>query len=169
MADHPSSSSSSSSSRPRRISGLPTLDQEQDYSNPNSSGMDTPGSDSGGELVATSTVTTQFQRREKGSSSAAGGGDSEGELGQALDRALAEGEAGGSASAGKRRETKTTTVTHLGARGMEHQIDQDGGVHLKPQQSPSSKRKGKKIRALVSFQPRNSRFDSFNRDTGKDP
>jgi sterol O-acyltransferase len=121
--------------------------------------MDTPGSDSGGELIATSTVTTQFQRREKGAR-----GD---ELGQALDRALTEGEGG--AEDGRRRETKTTTVTHLGARGMEHQIDKDGGVHLKPQQSPSSRRKGKKIRALVSFQPRNSRFDSFNRDAGKDP
>lgn len=49
---------------------------------------------------------------------------------------------------------------------LEHQIDKNGGIHLKPL---SSKRKGKKIRALVSFKPRSSRFDRYNADLPKDP
>lgn len=116
------------------------------------SGTRTPGSDSGGELVATSTVTTEYTRRSK-----------HGQDGAAEDYISA----GGAAPPAK--PPQTTTVTHVGAKALEHQIDKDGGVHLKPQQSAQAKRKGKKIRALFSFKPRQSRFDRFNEEAAKDP
>ncbi|KDN48229.1 hypothetical protein K437DRAFT_284167 [Tilletiaria anomala UBC 951] len=42
----------------------------------------------------------------------------------------------------------------------------DGGIYLRP--LPASARKGLKIRTLVTFQPRQSRFDRFNMDSSKD-
>lgn len=57
------------------------------------------------------------------------------------------------------------TLTHTGVRGISHQVDTDGSVHLRP----SSNRKGKKIRALVSFKARESHFDRHNKDVARDP
>lgn len=48
-------------------------------------------------------------------------------------------------------------------------MDDEGALHLRPTQSSSAKKKGKKIRAVVSFKPRQSRFDRFNQDAAKDP
>lgn len=121
-----------------------------------SDGLSTPGSESGGELVATSTVTTEFIKRKPG---------------EAVEETIAgQGVESKPTGEGKPvRPTQTTTVTHVGASNLQHQVDKNGAIHLKPQQSSSAKRKGRKIRAVVSFKPRQSRFDRFNEAAAKDP
>ncbi|CAO1637539.1 unnamed protein product [Parajaminaea phylloscopi] len=150
------SSASTSAPRPAlRIarSGVSTGTATPDSIASLTDGQSTPGSESGGELVATSTVTTEFSRRR-------------------ADKLVAsqvdvpEGEA---TSNGPVRRSQTTTITHVGASNLQHQVDKDGAIHLKPQQSASAKRKGKKIRAVVSFKPRHSRFDRSNEQAAKDP
>jgi sterol O-acyltransferase len=61
------------------------------------------------------------------------------------------------------RESFSFTHTGNGVRGISHKVDKDGSIHLRP-----SNRKGKKIRALVSFQPRESHFDRHKKSTGPD-
>lgn len=111
-------------------------------------GPSTPASESGGELVATSTVTTEYTRKPKGEDAAAA--------------AAATAESGEEKPVLK--QAQTTQVTHVGARELQHQVDKDGGVHLKPQQSSSAKKRGKKIRAVVTFKPRQSRFETAAKD-----
>lgn len=115
-------------------------------------GTFTPESESGGELVATSTVTTEFSRRKPKQASAAQMYGIEGAVG----------------TDGLRR-SQTTKITHVGANDLQHQVDKDGALHLKPQQSANSRRRGKKVRAVVSFMPRHSRLDRFNEQAAKDP
>lgn len=116
------------------------------------SGSTTPGSESGAdEVVATSTVTTEYTTRPKGSIDGDDAEDQE------------------AASSAPKVAGQTTTVTHIGSKELQHQIDKDGGVHLKPQQSAHQKKRGKKIRAIVSFKPRQSRLDRFNEEAAKDP
>lgn len=116
------------------------------------SGVSTPGSESGNELVATSTVTTEYTKRPKGASE------------DADDPTTARTVPPGPTVTGP-----TTTVTHVGARELQHEVDKNGGVHLRPQQSQAAKKRGKKIRAIVSFKPRQSRLDRFNEEAAKDP
>ncbi|CAO1631338.1 unnamed protein product [Sympodiomycopsis kandeliae] len=124
----------------RRISGNGQDEQASGSATPISEGASTPGSESGPETIATSTVTTEFRKS----------GEHDGESGTVT-------------------KGQTTTVTHVGAKNLEHRVDEDGELHLKPKLSSSAKRKGKKIRAVVSFKPRQSRFDRFNQDAAKDP
>lgn len=51
--------------------------------------------------------------------------------------------------------------------GLTHQVDKDGAVHLRPIRASVKSRK--KVRALVSFVPRQSHFDRFNITSSKDP
>lgn len=77
------------------------------------------------------------------------------------------------------KKEQTIQFTHLGGvRGISHNIDGDGGVHLRPMSSARHKtssramggaRSGKKIRSLVSFKPRQSHFDRHNVEAAKDP
>ncbi|UZJ54057.1 hypothetical protein CBS101457_003377 [Exobasidium rhododendri] len=65
----------------------------------------------------------------------------------------------------KKVEQESFTLTHTGIRGISHQVDSDGTIHLRP----TSNRKGRKIRGLVSFRARESHFDRHNKDIAKDP
>ncbi|KAK0548122.1 Sterol O-acyltransferase 2 (Sterol-ester synthase 2) [Tilletia horrida] len=50
--------------------------------------------------------------------------------------------------------------THLGAKGITSSVNDEGSVQLQP--TPASRRRGKKMRTLVSFRARESHFDRFN-------
>lgn len=64
-----------------------------------------------------------------------------------------------------RIKKESVTFTHQGARGISHQLDKDGVVHLRPKTS----RKASKVRTLVSFRARESHFDRHNKEAAKDP
>ncbi|KAK0541520.1 Sterol O-acyltransferase 2 (Sterol-ester synthase 2) [Tilletia horrida] len=57
--------------------------------------------------------------------------------------------------------------THLGAKGVTTSVGDEGSVHLQP--TPASRRRGKKMRTLVSFRARASHFDRFNTVSSVDP
>ncbi|SOV01898.1 related to acyl-CoA sterol acyltransferase [Ustilago sp. UG-2017a] len=62
--------------------------------------------------------------------------------------------------------SSTVEFQHIGAKGLSHRIDKDGAIHLKPVAASSKSRK--KMRAVVSFKPRNSHFDRFNETSSRD-
>jgi len=105
------------------------------------------GSGSDDEVVASTTVTTTIlssadaAQRELGEYTAKAGGE----------------------------KTTTTTVTHVGTKGLSHEVGKGGLVTLRPSQSSRAKRSGRKIRALVSFVPRESAFDRFHPHSSTDP
>ncbi|CEH15903.1 sterol o-acyltransferase [Ceraceosorus bombacis] len=68
-------------------------------------------------------------------------------------------------------QSHTTQVTHLNASDVKHEVGKDGSIVLKPQEAASSrnKKRGKKIRALVTFVPRESKFDRYNAESAGDP
>lgn len=69
-------------------------------------------------------------------------------------------------SVGKKGDKKeSVTFTQKGVKGISHQVDQDGVVHLRPKRSGKTNR----IRTLVSFKARESHFDRFNKEAAKDP
>ncbi|PWN50101.1 MBOAT-domain-containing protein [Violaceomyces palustris] len=106
-----------------------------------SSGLDTPDSESD-QIITTSTVTTTTRSKLGGQS-------------------LQAGSSGGGSS--------TTTVTHHGAKGLTHSVGHDGAVHLHPLPASSSRGRSRKVRAVVTFVPRQSHFDRFNQSSSGDP
>ncbi|ETS64350.1 hypothetical protein PaG_01197 [Moesziomyces aphidis] len=62
--------------------------------------------------------------------------------------------------------SSTFEFKHIGAKALSHRVGKDGAIHLKP--VAASTRSRKKMRAVVSFKPRNSHFDRFNETSSRD-
>ena len=62
--------------------------------------------------------------------------------------------------------SSTLEFKHIGAKGLSHQVGKDGAIYLKPVAASSKSRK--RMRAIVSFKPRKSRFDRFNESSSTD-
>ncbi|GAC97889.1 sterol O-acyltransferase [Pseudozyma hubeiensis SY62] len=62
--------------------------------------------------------------------------------------------------------SSTVEFQHIGAKGLSHRVGKDGAIHLKPVAASTKARK--KMRAVVSFKPRQSHFDRFNETSSRD-
>ncbi|KIS66357.1 uncharacterized protein UMAG_05355 [Mycosarcoma maydis] len=62
--------------------------------------------------------------------------------------------------------SSTVEFRHIGAKGLSHRVGKNGAIHLEPVAASSKARK--KMRAVVSFRPRQSHFDRFNETSSRD-